>query len=244
MTTSFSSLLALIAVGVLSSCATVPEGKRQDTRFLYEEACSPGKGIEAVQGSVWLKASSQEASGQFPALVLAKTPDQLTLEVTNLLGGTEAIIRVNGTYYNIQAAKKNKGQSREGYGSWGGIPLNWATELFLGKIPCPGRSELKRSELSVNDDGDLVVEVPGDVPGGGERYTYHFKSWAGGLWPQKLKWEKLGTGAPREVSFEFDQPEDATGSPLKWKAESSRGQVKVRWRDRDVTIGKEPKSGV
>src|SRR5262249_13269789 len=82
----------LVASLTLTGCATSAK-PGADGLALLEQACKPGQGVRGVKGSVWLKAQSKEASGQFPAMVDA-SPERLRLEATNLTGGTEALITV------------------------------------------------------------------------------------------------------------------------------------------------------
>jgi hypothetical protein len=176
-----------------------------------------------------MKAESKDAKGTFPANVTAKAPDSLTLEVVNLIGGTQAIITVEGGKYTILVPDKNgKNRKKEGQGSWGGIPLHWASDLFLGKIPCPPADALASAKLSLSPEHDLIVELPE------ERFVYSFRSWGGKAWPERLHWERKDTSVAA-VDFKFDDPEDKTHSPRKWEAKSVQGEVKVRWRDREAT---------
>lgn len=219
--------------GWIVGCAHTPVKKGIDSMTLLSHACEPGRDVQGVEGSVWLKAKSREASGQFPAGVKAETPNSLKLEVTNLVGGTEAIITVDGQEYSIDVPKE-KARSEKGFASWGGIPLRWATELFLGRIPCPSPNETGKNSISVNAEGQLVVETEATLGKGAEVFTYTFRSWGGEPWPEALLWERRDN-LPISVEFRFDAPDDATGSPLKWEAKSEKGEVKVRWRDRKIT---------
>src|SRR4051794_28238687 len=126
--------LVLLSIG----CASAPRlAKKVPPEELLEQACSAGKRIQSVRGTVWLKTSSKEISGQFSANVTVAKADQLKLEVTNFLGGTEALISVSDEHYVVTGIRGNRDEKNEGYGTWGGIPLKWATELFLGRVPCP-----------------------------------------------------------------------------------------------------------
>lgn len=236
MTRNGRALAGWSVLLLASACAHVPTKQVQNPDVLLESACRPGKSIQKVSGSVWLKAKSTEAKGQFPAWVKASEPDTLSLEVTNLVGGTEAVITVKNGRYKITAPAKSKGKVREetGYGSWGGIPLNWSTELFLGRIPCPSKNEIQDATTEVRD-GKLIVETQPSLKGAGERFVYEFMSWGGSPWPKALHWERKGPGSV-SVDFEFEKPEESTRSPTRWEAKSSQGEVKVRWKDRDVSI--------
>lgn len=231
-------LPAVALVWLTLGCATIPKEKAHDPEYLLQAACAPGAQVRKVTGSVWLKAESKEMSGQFPANVLVEAPDQLRLEVINLVGGTEAWIEIKGRKYTVQGVGERTGKRREeGYGTWAGIPLAWATDLFLGKIPCPAFGK-ERPTLSVGPDGELIAEVAASVQGGAEKFVYRFRNWGGEPWPESLSWEKMGAlGA--QVEFKFDSPDPKSGSPLKWEARSvkgsGQGEVRIRWRDRDAT---------
>lgn len=226
--------LACACAAFEAGCAHGPSTTNINPQTLLEQACRPGQGLQAVNGSAWVKAKSKEASGQFPAEVSVKAPDQLKMEVTNLIGATQALITVNGSNYKILVPSKN-GQSQkqyEGNGYWGGIPLKWATDLFMGKIPCPASDARSGAKLSVNEDGSLVAEVGNTT--NAEKYTYKFRNWEGTPWAESLHYEKIAD-SKLVVDFKFDQPEDKTRSPKTWEAISSRGEVKLRWKDRTLT---------
>jgi hypothetical protein len=219
---------------ILTGCSHgPPSGELGDPKLLIADACEPGSHSQSVKGSIWMKAKSKDASGQFPANVVAKAPSTLTLEVVNLIGGTQAIISVEGKNYTITVPDKSgQNKKREGRDSWGGIPLNWASDLFLGRIPCPSEASLSNARLSVSPEHELVVEVAdASSP---EKFVYAFRKWGGKAWPERLHWERTGT-LQAAVDFKFDDPEDRTHSPRKWEAKSSQGEVKVRWRDREAT---------
>src|SRR4051812_22174941 len=99
-------LLGIVLSALATGCAHAPVTRGMDPKVLLADACRPGSEIKSIKGTVWLKAASKDASGQFPAYVLAKDPDSLRLEVTNLVGGTEAVITVDGQKYRIESHNK------------------------------------------------------------------------------------------------------------------------------------------
>lgn len=169
-----------------------------------------------------MKVSSDDARGQFPANVLVQDPQQLDLEITNLLGGTEATVTVRGDKYRVVKGGKES-RSWQGTGTWGGIPLRWASELFLGRFPCPAPQEQAKARVSIEGDDQLRVDV------GSETYVYSVKEWSGKMWAFELEWMTKGSPGG-DLKFEFAEPEDVTGSPLDWTAKSSKGEVRVRWK--------------
>ncbi|MEO5968913.1 MAG: hypothetical protein ABIQ95_03225, partial [Bdellovibrionia bacterium] len=196
--------------------------------LLLHRTCELGKGTKQTEGTVWLKMLSKEVHGQFNASILALAPEELKLEITNFLGGTVALISVREGHYEI-----TKGPSEpvnaSGYDSWGGIPLSWATDLFLGKIPCPASDE--HLVLTKEEANQLTVEIPSG-PLGAQTFNFKYRKSDDGLpWPESLRWARLSE-PKTTIEFKFDKPEQGTLSPLQWEASSSEGAIKVRWRDR------------
>lgn len=208
-----------------------------DAGALLRKACEPGSRVTRAKGSVWLKAKSKEASGQFPAGVVAESPDRLRMEVTDLIGSPIAQIIVENSHYSIRAHDKNSDAAgtREGAGTWGGIPLRWASDLFLGRIPCPTPLQMRNSPvLNLTSEGALLVDVKSTEGEGRERFAYQFRKWADEPWPEILRWEKKGTSS-LSVEFRFEDPDEVDRSPRKWEAQSPHGEVKVRWKERELS---------
>ncbi len=226
----------LIFAAFASGCASTPSAKRSDPAYLFEQACTPGRSNIKVTGSVWMMAKSKDASGQFPASVQAEEPGKLRLEVTNLIGGTEALILIEKNRYDVQLPAKGKGKksgsrNQSGVGSWGGIPLRWATELFLGRIPCPSAPASALRMTAPEADRLVITEV---IDGGTQEiFEYRLRDYAGGLWPAEAAWERTGVQAAK-VTFKFEEPGERDRSPKRWEAASDQGEVKVRWKERDA----------
>jgi hypothetical protein len=225
----------LLLVLILASCSHGPvrENRYQQNPEVYlESICKIGENTKKASGSVWLKASSQEASGQFPADIVVKASgiqqsETLRMEAHNLLGATVGLITANGNVFKVEMPGHPE-KTQEGTGAWAGIPLEWATDLFLGKFPCPPRSDLSYSWTS---DGKLEVITSPSLEKEAQKFVYGFKMINKTAWPDELHWERTGF-APLSVEFKFSHPEDRTLSPLRWEAKSSLGEIKVRWKDR------------
>lgn len=221
-------LTTAMVLASLSACAHAPAGKGADPRYLLDRACQPGQNIKSVRGSIWMKAQSKDASGQFPASIKVEAPDSLRMEVTNLLGATVGMITIKGTSYVIDTPKEKKKQMK-GSGTWAGIPLRWAPDLFLGRIPCPTTQAMQHAELTVSDEGELTVQIAKSA--GDEKFVYRFRDWAGSPWVESVHWEKKEAN----VDFKFDDPDQVDNSPQKFEARSPQGEVKIRWKDREVS---------
>lgn len=220
---------------LLIACSTPRPQLTGDPREYIQKACGIGEKISLVEGNIWMKAESSENTGQFPASVRAQAPGSLDLEVTNLVGGSEASIEVRGERIQIRVPGK-KPKVFMGQGSWGGVPLQWATTLMLGRFPCPPSEKLASARLSLTESDAVTVEV-GSKKGTEDReiFVYRFKMEKGNLWPQSLHWEKTGAKI-QSVDFEFEQADEENLSPTKWTARSEKGEVKVRWKKRNVRL--------
>lgn len=233
-----SVALVIFATG----CTTVRPASGTDPREALKQVCSVGEGATGVRGSVWMSVRSAEGTGRFPADVRVDSPEALDMEVTNLLGGVEGTLSIRGQKYQIEEGKVRKGESQKrkevGEGQWRGLPLTWATTLFLGRVPCAAAERLAKAAVILEGEGDLDVRVPAGAGHFAEHYVYRTRLHAGSVWPETLHWERSeGTRLLASVDFTFEDPEDGTRSPRKWEARTSlggEGQVKVRWRDREV----------
>ena len=184
-----------------------------------------------------MKAKSKDTSGQFPAQVHAEGQDELRLVVTNLLGGTEAVLTLKGERYSIEVPNRPD-QTQSGDSSWGGIPLRWAQILFLGKFPCPDLKRITQLNPQWLTDGGLRVDTPDELGHPSETFIYRIKNVAGRAWSEAMRWERRGVaGSPVAwVEFKFEDPDSNTRSPKKWEARSEVGEVRVKWKDRQSAL--------
>ena len=218
----------------LSSCTTLPQIRSGDymPRDLLRFACSPGEDVKSAQGRILAKMSSPSRSGQFQAGVTVDSGRHLELDVTNPLGGTQAMIRVNEGRYEVIDYSDQHPVREFGQDYWGGIPLKWASTIFLGRIPCPETTPATR--LEVSPAGELVVTWFDAKAKETQQFTYGFIQWRGKPWPASLLWTRDGSHSSR-VEFQFESPETDTGSPEKWEAKSVQGQIKIKWRTRQIS---------
>lgn len=244
---SLRILCALIVSLFFTSCAGVrtrPAGRSAEqwsAPEVLQQIKDVGSRIRSARGEVWMKVRSSDASGQFPATVVVENENTLRLEVTNLIGGTEALIQIQGLRYKIEVPDK-KERNEVGTGSWGGIPLEWATLLFLGRIPVPLQMDPKMlsggEQLHWNPQSmELSFSLGADLKGGRQTFLYRMKQWGERLWPEALTWERQNPALPgargNSVEFKFEDPDDSTFAPKRWEASSPQGLVKVRWKVRE-----------
>jgi hypothetical protein len=219
-------------IGVLISfvggvgCATPSPSFRQtySSRELFQYVCESGKKLQAVKGGLRIKLNSEEISGQFNAFVRIDSPEQLRLEITNLLGGTEAWVEITSS----QLVVTRTGGTRESRqissnGQWGGIPLQRVIQLFLGQIPCPEARDI----VSLDQKGNTQLFVKTQT----QEYHYQIRNFEDQPWAESLDWKVIDP-KPALIHFEFDDPEKETLSPKKWEAKSNQDRILVRWKNR------------
>ena len=211
------------ALLLLQACAHAPNKTEAlpSPSAVLAQVCSTGRSVTHAEGMGWMKAKSKEASGQFEAAIRVQE-GALSLEVLKPFGGTLANLTVNGGTYHVEVPGQPE-RNQSGSQNWGGIPLRWATDLFLGRIPCPEKLG-EGASVSRTDDG-IVARTDTD------KFVYHMKDYRGQARPSRLSWTG-SNGA--SVDFEFDEFEEGTGSPEKWQAVSHSDQIKFAWRERKI----------
>jgi hypothetical protein len=166
-----------------------------------------------------MKAKSKEASGQFPAIVQASPEKGVRIEVTQLMGARAALIEIRGNDFKVETPQERVSKKT---GSWGGIPLEWASVLFMNRIPCP---DLARVSWSWSEAGELI----GRSRDGAETWKMTIVQRMGRSFVAKVILEKAGQ-PPFELVREDPDPQD--GWARRWEVRSGAGEIKVRWRDR------------
>lgn len=227
-----AALISGVVFGLSSGCSTVRTGgegaleDRQDASKLIGSLC-PGNAsspVRAVEGRVWMKAKSKEASGQFPAIVQASAEKGLRLEVTQLMGARAALIEIRGQDFKVETPQQ--GSVSKKAKSWGGIPLEWASSLFLNGLPCPDVGSGSGSwSWSFDNEGRLK----GNHSQGGEVWLFSLAQRQGRTFVERVSRERGG-----KLDFELtrEDPDPADGWARRWEIKSGVGEVKVRWRDR------------
>lgn len=204
------------------SCAQVPLDS-QRAKKVFSQICSTQKLPSSVEGSVWMKAKSKDASGQFPAAVQVKSLEEMKLEVTDLLGSTEARIEVKKKRYRIEIPKQKK-KILKNKDTWAGIPLRWAPIVLLGGVPCPSRPLLKKGEILLGEDDSSFRWVSAK-----QSFEYTLSE-VSKPWVEKVIW----SNESQKVVFEFSRPSEEDDSAQHIKISSSKGEVRLRWRERNT----------
>lgn len=240
----YAFLLAGVFSGLVLSCATAPQLTRTYAPSeLYSAVCEAGAQLQSAEGEIALRMRSDDLSGRFSAQVRVWAPESMRLEVTNLFGGTEAVISIRRNRYEIIRYREGESHEERKVSNWGGIPLILAYDLFLGKFPCPklpsegpngspNTSNEKNTRLRIEPNGNLVIEVRDRNESVTQEFIYSFIEYKDKPWPSSLHWTRREDKKSIFVNFQFDDPEKETLSPLKWEAQTATHEIKVRWKER------------
>lgn len=226
----------------LFSCSTVNQ-KTFATGELFEAACSgryaSAKKTQKVTGGIWAKIESPDLSGQFPATVLARAPGELALEVTNLIGAPQAWVKIKDQKIEMKLSAENKRawKNSSKHLNLGGLPLEFAPSLFLGRVPCPDLAGSPDLRMSILNQKDLEIIETDSKTKHKNRYLYEFDSFEGRPWVSKLNYEgSLRSGQDVKVEFKFESPTAPDRAARRWSASSTRGKIDIRWKDRAAEI--------
>jgi hypothetical protein len=232
---------ASVLVFASAGCSSAPKRGEYSDRELMAAACPPLP-AKKVTGSIWTKIESEEMSGQFPATVLADYPKKLAVEVTNLIGSPQAWLTIENGKTDLRFTAKNEkeyGKASRARDMLGGLPLELAPRLLVGGVPCPTDDKNQDIRVKQTDEGRLEVLALDLRSRISTQYVYTFTKVSGHPWVSEITYEKLarrgGQGANLNlIKIVREEPSGSDGAPKRWSASSSRGEIRVRWKDRTV----------
>lgn len=152
---------AFLFAATLSACSSTPKSSQEKISFQEAQAflkqyCSKIENQKSLEreltGDILVRSSTKEFRGQYPASIHFSKDKEFTLEVTNLIGGTMAMLK--GTPAEIQIISPGKPQyNRKGIHQYMGLPVPLFAKLIHGDLPCPDTTSLKveGSEILLND---------------------------------------------------------------------------------------------
>lgn len=105
-------------------------------------------------GDILVRSSTKEFKGQYPASIHFSKDKSFSLEVTNLIGGTVAILKGDLNSVEVFSPSRPK-YNRKDIKQYMGLPIPLFAKLLHGDLPCPeqGAVEAKGSEIVVRDQG-------------------------------------------------------------------------------------------
>jgi hypothetical protein len=129
----------------LTSCSSMPQPELEPISiveakgFLGRFCSRVGSEIAdhpAIHGDLLVRSSTREFKGQYPASVSVSQKGDLVLEVTNLIGGTVALLK--GDTESLEVISSVKPQySRKNIRNYMGLPVQLLVQLLHGDLPCP-----------------------------------------------------------------------------------------------------------
>jgi len=147
----------LVLVWAAASCSTTPESNREqistaDARAFLAQYCSKVGGaslVTPIRGELLVRSSTREFKGQYPASVQISKNGELVLEVTNLIGGTVAMLK--GDLNSLEVVSRLKPQfNRKNIRHYMGLSVPLLVQLLHGDLPCP-------SSTAIEADGTSIV---------------------------------------------------------------------------------------
>lgn len=199
---------------ILSGCVSIPKSAERPPLERLKNVCARVQNTQRVTGEVWLKIKSTELNGQFPATFKSDRGQGTEIEITNLIGGVEARLKVhNGKLFVQEKGKRDYVLKADQ--TWAGLPVVWIHSLLLGDIPCPNFN----SDTVIVD----VIDVQGSLLGahyqGDEFLEFQLSGEASGDQVQSVSDRK------RNLSIEFGQKF--------WTIGTKEAVVKLIWRKRN-----------
>jgi len=154
-------------VSILASCSTAPKASdktitESEAREFLSKRCSlVGTGsaaLKGLSGEILVRSSTREFKGQYPASIHFSNKGEFVLEVTNVIGGTVAMLKGNSESIEIISLSRPR-FNRKSVKNYMGLPVKLLLQLLHGDLPCPDLTDV-RSEGSriLVSDGVRVLE--------------------------------------------------------------------------------------
>ncbi|MCM0604595.1 MAG: hypothetical protein KA715_00735 [Xanthomonadaceae bacterium] len=211
----------------MSSCATTIKTENfndQELREHLKQACKLGKEFTSVKGSLWAKIKSKKEELQFPATIRVANK-QLVLEITNLVGGREAVIRIDDELFSVLSDSR-PGLNQKGKGTWNMIPVSWAFKAFLGQPPCLDEIATAHINREKSVHGAIALNFAGEI------WIYELEST--GTRERIIKLTRESKDSVKKLEIEFERFDVSNGTPLSFRAASEEGELKIRWKERTI----------
>ena len=145
----------------LSSCSSTPQSSlakvsQNEADAFLKKYCSSFSSKQTLDqeltGEILVRSSTKEFKGQYPASIHFSKEKDFSLEVTNLIGGTVAILK--GDPNSVEVFSTSRPQyNRKGIKKYMGLPIPLFAKLLHGDFPCPESAAVKveGSEIIIND---------------------------------------------------------------------------------------------
>jgi hypothetical protein len=214
---------------IFSSCASAPrvrQHSKMSPNEVLRKTCLIGSRIVQVKGDAWMKIKSEDKSsrnGQFPASIASQPNGNLRIEVTNPIGGTEAIIDWSDAEFSMKIRDRKPEVRKIGTGSaWSGVPLRFGRTLLMGRIVCPTADALAQGKTSWKEDLLFFESTE-------ETFEYLYELGQPEFFPSQVVWTRKTSQGSVAVMFRLERPDSQTQSPMTWEAKSKGEELKFKW---------------
>ena len=221
-----NSIWILFLSAFLSSCSTTPESSRErissaEARAYLAKNCSKGgdtHSLASVRGEILVRSSTREFKGQYPASVMVSEKGTLTLEVTNLIGGTVATLKGDSESLEVVSAIKPQ-YNRKNIREYMGLPVRLLIQLLRGDLPCPALA-------SVETDGSIMV-----IREGSRIWKIEKSDVQSGEVPLRVV---IAKDATIEVDLLIERWNQKEAYAEKVRVKTPEGELKWNWRSRST----------
>jgi hypothetical protein len=152
-----------ILIAILTACGTTPKSNKEKISqeqaevFLKKYCSTIGTQSSLDQeliGEILVRSSTKEFKGQYPASIHFSKDKSFSLEVTNLIGGTVAILKGDMSTVEVFSPSRPK-YNRKGIHQYMGLSIPLFVKLLHGDLPCPEHGEVKTvgNEIVIKDAG-------------------------------------------------------------------------------------------
>lgn len=220
---SFRPFLGLFLI----SCSTAPHASKEkmtdiEAKGFLAKRCSivgiSKSNLRELKGEILVRSSTREFKGQYPASIHFLKDGSFVLEVTNLIGGTVAMLKGNSSSIDVMSPPQPQ-FNRKGIQSYMGLPVKLLLQLLHGDLPCP---DLK----NITADGTRILMKDG-------KFNWEFEraDEPSGLVPYRVKISDLDQAQVDLLIEKWNEPE---GYAEKVKVSTPEGVLKWTWRSRTL----------
>ena len=214
-------------VSILASCSTAPKASdktitESEAREFLSKRCSlVGSGsaaLKGLSGEILMRSSTREFKGQYPASIHFSNKGEFVLEVTNVIGGTVAMLKGNSESIEIISPSRPR-FNRKSVKSYMGLPVKLLLQLLHGDLPCPDLTD-------VRSEGSRIL-----VSDGHFRWEFERTDESSGVVPYRVR---VLEGAGQKVEMLIDRWNQGESYAEKVKVTTPEGDLKWTWRSRTL----------
>ncbi len=216
-----------IVVTILSACSTTPKSSQEnisqkEAESFLKKYCSTFNYQKTLNqelvGDILVRSSTKEFKGQYPASIYFSKDKNFSLEITNLIGGTIAIIKGDATEMELLSPSRPQ-YNRKGIKQYMGLSIPLFAKLLHGDLPCPDSS-------AINVDGAEII-----IQDSGLEWRIERSDQASGAVPVRVR---IFDRTIVKVEMLVENWNVSESYAEKVKVRTSEGDLKWSWRSRNL----------